>query len=163
MNPLRYLRPAVYAALTSPAVVLAGGATVPVRAYGSGPELVYLLLSPDQDTQNLTLAGRACDQWDCTLLVDVVTLHANGALSVALADEAADAVTQHLHRNRLALPAGLQILRATVESMNGGSALDGEQVDIHRYLRVRYTIAYSIPTGPAPTPPLITNAVFTDA
>ncbi len=152
MNPLRYLRPAVYAALTRPALVLASGAVLPVRAYGSAAtEPVYLLLSPDQDTQNLTQAGRACTQWDCTLLVDVVTLHQNGALSVALADEVADAVTERLHQYRPMLPAGLQLLRAVVESVNGGSQLDGEQVDIHRYLRLRYSLAYQGgAVGPAP-------------
>ena len=163
MNPLRYLRPAVYAALTSPAVVLESGVSVPVRAYGRGMEAVYILLNPDQDTCNKTLDGRACKQWDCTLLVDVVTLHRNGELSVALADEAADAVSAHLDNARLALPAGLQILRATVENINGGSQLDGEQVDIHRYLRVRYTIAYSIPAGPPTPASTIINLVVTAA
>ena len=112
------------------------------------------LLNPDQDTCNSTLDGPRCQQWDCTLLVDVVTLHANGALSTALADEAADVVADHLHHNRFTLPAGLQLLTAKVDSVNGGSGLDGEQVDIHRYLRLRYTVAYNPPaTLPAPAPP----------
>ena len=164
MNPLRYLRPAVYAALTSPAVVLADGAVLPVRAYGGGTEAVYLLLNPDQDTQNLTLSGPRCQQWDCTLLVDVVSLHASTVLSVAEADEAADVVADHLHQNRFALPAGLQVLRARVETVNGGSELDGEQVDIHRYLRLRYSLAYNAPSPGLPaTGPAITNFVATGA
>ena len=163
MNPLRYLRPAVFAALTSPApLVLASGASVPVRAYGRGPEPVYVLLNPDQDTCNITLDSPRCQQWDCTLLVDVVTRHVSTALSVAVADEAADAVTEQLHHNRLLLPAGLQVLAARVETVNGGSGLDGEQVDIHRYLRLRYSLAYNAPSGPvtgppAPVLPTITN------
>ena len=153
MNPLRYLRPAVYAALTSPAVVLASGVTVPVRAYGRSTDPVSILLSPEQDTCNSTLDSPRCQQWDCTLLVDVVTLHASTLLSIAEADEAADVVADHLHQNRFALPAGLQILRARVESVNGGSGLDGEQVDIHRYLRLRYSLAYNVPaTAPATAP-----------
>ena len=162
MNPLRYLRPAVYAALTSPAVVLASGVTVPVRAYGRGTEAAYILLNPDQDTCNITLDGPRCQQWDCTLLVDVVTLHASGTLSTAPADEAADVVAEHLHHNRFTLPAGLQLLRAAVESVSGGSGLDGEQVDIHRYLRLRYTVAYNPPAAAAPVP-TITNFTATAA
>ena len=163
MNPLRYLRPAVYAALTSPAVVLVSGVMVPVRAYGRGTEAAYILLNPDQDTCNSTIDSPRCQQWDCTLLVDVVTLHASGTLSTALADEVADAVADHLHHNRFTLPAGLQLLAAKVESVSGGSGLDGEQVDIHRYLRLRYTVAYNAPAGsPAlPTPPVITNFTAT--
>ena len=155
MNPLRYLRPAVYAALTSPAVVLASGVTVPVRAYGRGTEAAYILLNPDQDTCNITLDGLRCQQWDCTLLVDVVTLHASTLLTVADADEAADAVADHLHHNRFTLPAGLQILTAKVDSFNGGSGLDGEQVDIHRYLRLRYSLAYNAPSVPLPVPTIL--------
>ena len=164
MNPLRYLRPAVYAALTSPALELAG-IPVPVRAYGIGAEAAYVLLSPDQDTLSSISSGPRCEQWDCTLLVDVVTLHRNGALSVALADELADLITERLHHNRFPLPLGLHLLRAVVEGVNGASQLDGEQVDIHRYLRLRYTVAYNPPAAPpAPVPaPTITNFTATAA
>lgn len=147
MNPLRYLRPAVYAALSSPAPVLNGQA-VTVRAYGGGVAPAYVLLNPDLDTCNKTLDGRACKQWDCTFLVDVVTLHANDRLSVALADELADLLSERMDNVRLSLAGGLQVTRASVEQVNSGSRLDGEQVDIHRYLRLRYSVSYNTPAAP---------------
>ena len=40
-----------------------------------------------------------------------------------------------------------------VESVNGGSGLDGEQVDIHRYIRLRYSLAYQ--GGATDAPPAV--------
>lgn len=140
MNPLAYLRPAVYAALTSPALVL-DGATVSVKAYGAGEGSAYVLLPPAQDTANKTNTNPRCQQWECTLLVDAVTLHPNTQLSVARADALADLLSARLDGNRLPLPQGLQVTRAAVENVNGADDSDGEQVDIHRYLRVRYSIS----------------------
>lgn len=143
MNPLRYLRPAVFAALTSPAVEL-DGAVVPVKAFGEAEADVYVLLDPNQDTSNTTLRTRACRRWDCTLLVDVVTRNKNNRLSVEVADEVADLVSERLDNLRMELPSSLMVESATVETILGGGNLDGEQVDIHRYLRLRYTINHDL-------------------
>jgi hypothetical protein len=126
--------------MATPGLTLAG-ASVPVLAYGQAQASAYVLLPPAQDTQSLTISTAHCQEWDCTLLVDVVTRHASGELSTEDADTLADLVSDRLDGNRLALPQGLQILRAVVEQVNGGDALDGEQVDIHRYLRLRYTLS----------------------
>lgn len=149
MNPLKYLRPAVYAALTTPALELAGE-SVPVLAYGATDATAYVLLPPAQDTASPTSASRSCKGWSCTLLVDVVTLNKTAELSVARADALAELVSERLDGVRLVLEGDMQISQATVEQVNGGESYDGEKVDIHRYLRLRYQVYYNAPAPALP-------------
>lgn len=152
MNPLAVLRPAVYAALTSPALEL-GSVVVPVVAYGlpagTGP---YILSDPAQDTSTEAAAARSCKQWECTLLLDMVTLHQVGAISVAKADELAVLASDRLSDVLLPLANGYRMMSAKVEQINGGNDFDGEKADVHRYLRLRYLVYLNGAATAAPAP-----------
>lgn len=139
MNPLRYLLPAIYTALTTPEPL-----TAPVFQHlpaGYGGD-AYVLLG--QPTAEPTRGSVGCRQWDCTVLLDCVTLFAPGEASSIPADELADAVLSRLEAQALPLGGGLQMGRARLQLLNGADdAFDGKQIDVHRYVRMRFSLSYN--------------------
>jgi hypothetical protein len=146
MNPLRSLIPAVYTALTAPPLTV-DGAQVPVFEHlpNGFSEPNYVLLG--EPTVTKRPGSRGCQSWSCALLVDCVTLHTPGYVSSIAADELASQVCARLDEVQLPLAEGYAMSRADAESINSLSdSTDGEQVDVHRYVRMRFTLYYTAPT-----------------
>lgn len=142
MNPLRHLLPALYTVLTAPPLVADGG-DVPAYEHLAEPEAGhYVLLT--QPTAVGASGARDCRQWSCTALVDIVTQFAPGYVSSAPADELADAVTDRVEGQSLALPAGYQCGPARLELHSELRELDGELVAVRRLLRFRWEVFYTV-------------------
>ncbi|SDY97571.1 hypothetical protein [Hymenobacter psychrophilus] len=136
MNPQRYLIPAVLDALTQGGP-LPGGALV--TEFQPGGASAYVLVT--QPTVADLPGTAACRMWSATLLLDCVTLSEPESISAVLCDELADAVLGRLQGAALPMGGGLQLSgRATLELLTSGADFDTEQIDIHRYLRMRFTI-----------------------
>lgn len=136
MNPQRYLIPAVLDALLEGGP-LPGGALV--TEFQPGAATAYVLISQPTVADLPGTAG--CRMWSCTLLLDCVTLCEPEAISAVLCDELADEVLGRLQGQPLALGGGLRLNgRATLELLSGAADFDQEQVDVHRYLRMRFSL-----------------------
>lgn len=99
----------------------------------------YVLLS--QPTCTRSGGGQGCKTWEATVLLDCVTLFAPGYVSSIPADEMAGLVAERVDGIVLPLGGGLQASRGEVEQILGlQDAFDGEQTDVHRYLRLRTEI-----------------------
>jgi hypothetical protein len=164
VNPIKYLIPAVYQALTQGLTTSNGGGYV-AAGYVSGgyvgsatpllieglPVPVYQHLPPSDAGDRYVLLGQptceqepgsqGCKSWDCTLLLDCITLYDPGYATSILADELADQLSARTDGLRLTLPAGLQAAPATVENIHGlQDTFDGRQTEVHRYMRLRYSL-----------------------
>lgn len=148
MNPLLHLSPAIYTALTTPAPLALEGAPVPVFEHlpNDFDGARYVLLN--EPAASKRPGSRGCQAWSCTVLVDCVTLYTPGYVSSIPADELADQVTQRLDGVVLPLTGGLSMSLAEAETINSlNDAFDGEQVDVHRYVRMRFALYYTAPAA----------------
>ena len=148
MNPLLHLLPAVYAALSRPALTWAG-APVPAFEHLAQPLAGHYVLL-EQPTATGQGGGRQCRQWSCTALVDVVTQFPTDLVSSAPADALADQITDRLEGQALyGLPAGYDCGPAVLELHNelreGGAGV--ELAAVRRLLRFRWTV-YAHATAP---------------
>lgn len=137
VQPLEALVPALYTALTSPSLLLDSQA-VPVYEHNAeGAQ--YVLIG--QPTANRAGGSTACRIWDCTVLLDCVTLFHPEDVSSGPADAIASLVVSRLDGKRLPLAGGFQMGTATAETVEGlNDAFDGEETDVHRYVRMRFQL-----------------------
>lgn len=140
MYALKLLRRAVYAALTTEPLTLDGAA---IGVYDKSPAGdTYVLLT--QPTQTPTTRSRACQGYDCTMLIDCTSgFKTQGIVSSDPADDLAALVFNRLNGVRLTIGPGWQTTNATVEQANGLDDFNNEQVDVHRYLRLRWSMVYT--------------------
>lgn len=144
MQPLQPLLPAIYAALLG---LEYEGVTVPVYQ----PQLPndehpdrYVLIG--QPTANRAGGSRACRIWSCTVLLDCVTVFAPGETSSIPADAIASLVCDRLDGATLLVP-GYQAGEATAEAVLSGTDFDGEEADVHRYVRMRFPLYEHLGAG----------------
>lgn len=117
------------------------GATVAVYEHlpNGATDTRYVLI-------NLPQANRAggstnCRIWEVVVQLDCTTLFAPGFVSSAPADALASLVCERLDGPRLSLPGGYQMGQATAETVQGlEDAFDNEEVDVHRYVRMRFQV-----------------------
>jgi hypothetical protein len=141
MNPLRHLLPALYAVLATPPLT-ASGAAVLVYEHLPKPESSHYVLL-EQPTATGAAGSRACLQWSCTALVDVITQFVPSLISSGPVDELADEIAQRVEHRTLALPAGYQCGPATLELHSEVRESDGELVAVRRLLRFRWDVFYT--------------------
>ncbi|SNR92384.1 hypothetical protein [Hymenobacter mucosus] len=158
MNPTKYILPAVYAALTSPPLAAVAGVQPKVYQYLPKGFKDVLYVQIKQPTATKERGAQGCKSWSCTVLLDCVRLTQPGRSSSVAVDELADLVSERLDGARLYLGADLEASPADVEQITPlDDAFDGEQVDIHRYLRVRFTVSQHTRT---PGPVIPPNTAF---
>lgn len=145
MNPLKYLLPAVYAALTTPDKPEVEGVEVDVFQHLPNGYTGSLYVLIGQPTATPSGRAQACSLWSCTVLLDCVSLSEPGYVSSIPADELADQLTTRLFDVVLSLGGGWQASRAQVEQITGlQDAFDGEQTDTHRYVRMRFDVYFNL-------------------
>ena len=141
MNPLEPLLPALRDALLLPPMETADGQPVQVLQYlplGFADRLYVQLKQPTAVPQQ---RARECKSWDCTLLLDCVQICAPGFVNADEADRLAGEVDERLTRQELPLPEGWSMSEGRTETINGlDERFDGEQIDVHRYVRMRFTL-----------------------
>lgn len=140
MNPLAVLLPALHAALTAPALELAGAA-VPVGQYfdvaQAGP---YVEIDQPTDTD---LSGASlCGPFSCTVLLNVVTQFPARAVSGLPAEALVSQINARLRGQRLPLPAGWDCQPGTLEPGLQLKETDGEQRLVRRLLRYRWNLSF---------------------
>lgn len=143
MNPLAALLPALYTALTSPALVWAG-ADVPVYQPQAPGALAghYVLLTQPTDQDAGGAAG--CRQYSCTVALDVVSQFAPGAVSSLPAEHLVSDIHARLRGQRLALGSGWDCQPGRLENEVQLPELDGTTVALRRVLLYRWELFYHL-------------------
>lgn len=137
MQPLEALLPAIITQLTTPPLVLEGEEIGVYEHNAEGTRYVLV----NQPTANRAGGSAGCKVWDCTVLLDCVTLFAPEAVSSGPADALASLVVDRLDEVVLPLAGGFQMGTADVDTVQGiNDAFDGEQTDVHRYVRMRFQL-----------------------
>lgn len=159
MDPLTYLLPAVYTALSAPALTVEG-ASVPVFQHLPEPLAGhYVLLT--QPTAVDEGGSADCMGWSCTLLIDVVTQFPTRAINTIPSQQLAAAILERLHRAadgirpRLTLPDAWDCGPASLVLNQGldDPAAPGQQLFAYRRLiRLRWPVYYHVPATPQPEP-----------
>jgi hypothetical protein len=140
MNPLKYLSPALYTRLASPALTVAG-VNVPVFEHLSGPEAGHYVLL-QQPTHSKLPGAAGCKGWSCTALIDIITQFQPGYVSSEPGDELLDQITDRLEDQRLVIP-GFDCGPATFEpSLQTLDETDGELAAVRRLIRFRWDVYY---------------------
>lgn len=142
MNPLAVLRPALYTALTSPALLLAG-ADVPVGEYFPGaPGAAYVEIDQPTDTDAGGSAG--CRQFSCTALLNVVTQFNSVQVSGNMAETIVSQIHARLRGQVLPMPDGWQCGPGQLEPALQVKETNGEQTLVRRLLRYRWALYYHL-------------------
>jgi hypothetical protein len=149
MDPLLRLVPAVYAALTSPALEY-GSVSVPVYQHLNEPNRGHYVLLTQPTTATRSLNPN-CRQWSCTLLLDVVTQFAEGAVSTIPAATIADQILTRLEGQRLSLPDRWDCGPGSVE-LETQLTEAGELLALRRLIRLRWEVYYHATSAPVPEP-----------
>lgn len=137
-DPQPALQTALYAALTTPALLL-DEVTVPVYAYvPSQRKPPYVLLTLPT---TVTVPGpAACQVWECTFLLKIVThFPATNQASSKPVWTISEQVLTRLEGQRLALPDGLQMNPIEVAFANTLSEADGDALVVLRDIRLKVT------------------------
>lgn len=143
MNPLAVLLPALYAALTTPALSQ-GGAAVPVHQHLLVAEAGhYVLISQPTDTDLGGATG--CRRFACTVLLDVVTQFADRRVSSVPAEAIVSQVNERLRGRRLnGLLAGWEAGPGELVLSTQLEELEGELLAVRRLLRYRWELYYNL-------------------
>ncbi|MBC6988935.1 hypothetical protein [Hymenobacter sp. BT491] len=144
-DPQLLLQQALIAALNTPSIAVSGAV---VKAYTHPPlgtRPPYILVT--QPTMIPGLGSVACQVWECTYLLDIVTSFATaGQVSDLPSFAISGQLLSRLHGKRLPLADGYQMAPVAFGLANTVTdAASGETVDVHRYVRVRFQLQYNAP------------------
>lgn len=157
MNPLAVLLPALHAKLTSPEL-LVNGAVVPVKEYFPLNQPGHYV-EVTQPTDTDAGGGAHCPQFDCTVLLNVVTQFAGRTITRVPAESIVTQINERLRGQRLALPDGWDCSPGILSALQVGVEKPDQLLSIRRLLRYRWTLTYHIPAV-APVPAGYLNAVY---
>jgi hypothetical protein len=139
VNPLKYLSPAILAALKAAGLAYEGQAVPVARSLAKPTAGHYVLLH--EPTASKLPGAKGCKQWTCTQLVDVVTQFPE-EISIKPADDIADQVLAVLDEVALLLPGrwqcgpGVLVLASEIQETNT------DLKAVRRLLRLRWKISY---------------------
>ena len=138
VDPQLSIQQAFYQALTTPAL-LRDASTFPVVVHAQAGSQEYLLLS--QCTSVQTSASAACREWNCTLLLTIVTRFEQANLvSEIPAYDLSEQVFSRLVDQRLDLVGGFSMSPIEVALANNLHEYDQQAVNVLRYLRLRFSV-----------------------